>query len=1215
MTSFANSPPRHQYPDPKDVDPLLFDLFGQVAFGDLEADPFQLQLQELQLPPIVSQRWSQFTNTCHQAALKAGDGIPGEVIRQHPVVQDPETQRMWEELVQVPTIDTWRTLLDGSHPSQSQRSQKSAATAAVSGSSKQALPGSGPSTSSRPRAQAFKGTGTEVPSQTDLDEFFVRSAPGRATRNRSLPSRYSGYDTSDNETRAAPKKQAAQTKKGKRKASEPLPPPAQKKPKKKVSMSSLERREQTAAMRGRAPESPASEESAQTPKKRNVVEEDEDDFDDFEDDEDDAYVSPVPRRVTQSKRPPARTSTKGRKSRQDEDLDAVDVDDISDVEEVEDEDGVKPAKGIGSKGSKYIQYFIPKLPIEHEWKYVRRSGTKTKIKITVQYFDCHFCNKPVRVIHDRPSALALHFNEGVKGSLCKHKYDPKDKTLRGTFGPWVPIIKPKPTGGNASTAAPSVIGGNNSVVGWIDGARRRNLKEQIAIIRRLTIIWLISDSLPFTTLRSPKFIDLMKAVNPDTLDAFKSARQVGRDITRFSSALLDQALHTLRQHSFGIQVDEWTTPGMQHAFQATVVSFIADDWTFKSFCIDFQVLRGRHSGATFSGMLVDLLVEHNLLDQWNGSLTSDSASSNVRMAALLEERMEEDHPDVAFDARRDHVRCFAHHLNLVVQSLFIALGVPKAASKRKIISSDGTGLSDPGPDLEDPKRLAKLVAPLESDAEDEEDDESWDDFDDDDDDPGADDDNEDLKNKAARNARTSNAAASGVGPGEEDLPEFFVEGDAERVEADALADDLDLNAVLETIPELDEEVEEEMPASTSGTQGPVTSGANSTSQPTATESQESTSTVDPTTPTSAQPITPPFFSPLLKVSEIVTIARSSPERRRLFLRAAQQAYINAKNEKKAKAVRLPPAYNKTRWNSRFFQLRVALRFAKALTFVVRSDLLEEKPTFGARLDIKADEIALLRRTTNILGYFLVLTKEVEARAPTAADILRLHGDLKYALEVEIAAAKRIPGPAGAFFASALQAAADKLRPYRENAIKCRPLLLAALFDPKHRLSAIKRDYPDKVEAAKKALNEEVAKVVGSSEAPKMPTTPKSRSVTVAMYSRSPAVEEAVEQDEVTAYLGNRFPMRDHESVLGWWKDNEVNFPILAKVARRALASSGSTAEVERVFSAAGRFCTVRRRRLTPDSLRRLVVAQQLLNAGFDPVGSSPIPATPLITPA
>ncbi|CAD6963187.1 unnamed protein product [Tilletia controversa] len=327
------------------------------------------------------------------------------------------------------------------------------------------------------------------------------------------------------------------------------------------------------------------------------------------------------------------------------------------------------------------------------------------------------------------------------------------------------------------------------------------------------------------------------------------------------------------------------------------------------------------------------------------------------------------------------------------------------------------------------------------------------------------------------------------------------------------------------------------------------------------------------------------------------------------------AHLYAANEKKAKAVRLPPSYNKTRWNSRFLQLRVALRFAKALTGVVRLDQLEDKPVYGAHLDLKSDEITLLRRTTKILGWFLVLTKEVEARRPTAVDVLRLHGDLKYALQLEIAAAKKVGGTAGKFFASALQAAADKVRPYREKASQSRPLLLAAIMDPKHRLEVLKRDFPDRVEDAKAALNEEVAKVVGSSEAPKMPTTPKNRSTQIALYSRSPvAVEESAEQDEVTAYMANRFAMRDNETVLGWWKDNEVNFPILAKVARKVLATSGSTAEVERVFSAAGRFCTVRRRRLTPESLRQLVVSQQLLNAGYVPDGAD-VPPTPLVTPA
>ncbi|CAD6963185.1 unnamed protein product, partial [Tilletia controversa] len=424
-----------------------------------------------------------------------------------------------------------------------------------------------------------------------------------------------------------------------------------------------------------------------------------------------------------------RTVKRKRSHSIDVDVDVDDiVDDTSGTEEGATGASPKPAKGAGSKGSKYIKFFKPQ-PITFEYMSARNRPHK-RVKVQVQRFKCLFCTKGVRVVNNRVSPLALHFNDAVPSSCCKRTLNPHEKSLRGTFGPYQAPPPFKGDGNMASTWAPSVA--DASVAGWIANGRRRNVKEQIAVIRRLAIIWLIVDSQPFTTLRSTAFLNVIRAINPEVEDAFRSPRTVGRDIALVSDAIRRHALSELRRHSFGIQVDEWTSPGMQHAFQATVVSFVDDDWTYKSFCIDFQVLRGRHSGATFSGLLVDLLVDEGLLQNWNKTITSDTASANTRMATCLQQRLEEEQLDVDFDPSRDHIRCFAHHLSLVVQALYSALGVPKTKRRSKIISSDEASIPDPGPNLDDPRRRAKLIAPLNSDSEN--DDISSDDFDEDDED-------------------------------------------------------------------------------------------------------------------------------------------------------------------------------------------------------------------------------------------------------------------------------------------------------------------------------------------------------------------------------------------------------------------------------------------------------------------------------------------------
>jgi hypothetical protein len=62
---------------------------------------------------------------------------------------------------------------------------------------------------------------------------------------------------------------------------------------------------------------------------------------------------------------------------------------------------------------------------------------------------------------------------------------------------------------------------------------------------------------------------------------------------------------------------------------------------------------------------------------------------------------------------------------------------------------------------------------------------------------------------------------------------------------------------------------------------------------------------------------------------------------------------------------------------------------------------------------------------------------------------------------------------------------------------------------------------------------------------------------------------------------------DSRSTLGFWKDNSADLPILSKVARRVLAISGTSCDVERLFSRAGLICTALRNRLAPKTIQCL----------------------------
>lgn len=67
--------------------------------------------------------------------------------------------------------------------------------------------------------------------------------------------------------------------------------------------------------------------------------------------------------------------------------------------------------------------------------------------------------------------------------------------------------------------------------------------------------------------------------------------------------------------------------------------------------------------------------------------------------------------------------------------------------------------------------------------------------------------------------------------------------------------------------------------------------------------------------------------------------------------------------------------------------------------------------------------------------------------------------------------------------------------------------------------------------------------------------------------------------EVENYLNCELSSND-ETILEWWRDNEIFFPQLAIIAKQMLAIPASSVSSERVFSLAGNILSKKRSRLT-----------------------------------
>ncbi|CAD6888952.1 unnamed protein product [Tilletia caries] len=117
-----------------------------------------------------------------------------------------------------------------------------------------------------------------------------------------------------------------------------------------------------------------------------------------------------------------------------------------------------------------------------------------------------------------------------------------------------------------------------------------------------------------------------------------SGATIRRDLAVFHGNLeLDmkkrlQGIDTL----FSVQHDAWTTKGFQYSFVAMLATYVDRYWEFSETLLSFDVLKEKHTGATFSGHLARTLLANDLGDKWAGSVTSDSTGTNHRMMDVLD---------------------------------------------------------------------------------------------------------------------------------------------------------------------------------------------------------------------------------------------------------------------------------------------------------------------------------------------------------------------------------------------------------------------------------------------------------------------------------------------------------------------------------------------------------------------------------------------------
>jgi hypothetical protein len=117
-----------------------------------------------------------------------------------------------------------------------------------------------------------------------------------------------------------------------------------------------------------------------------------------------------------------------------------------------------------------------------------------------------------------------------------------------------------------------------------------------------------------------------------------------------------------------LTTDLWTS-SKERPYIAITAHFVNQNYEQKCLLIDFSNIQYPHTGSQIKNSLEDAINRYELYDKL-ASITTDNAPNNGVALDLLELSKTEHFPNFY---NSFHIRCFAHVINLVVQSGILEL--------------------------------------------------------------------------------------------------------------------------------------------------------------------------------------------------------------------------------------------------------------------------------------------------------------------------------------------------------------------------------------------------------------------------------------------------------------------------------------------------------------------------------------------------------------
>ncbi|KAL9563934.1 hypothetical protein ACKAV7_011969 [Fusarium commune] len=153
--------------------------------------------------------------------------------------------------------------------------------------------------------------------------------------------------------------------------------------------------------------------------------------------------------------------------------------------------------------------------------------------------------------------------------------------------------------------------------------------------QRLLIRWVACDNVPFNTLESPYFRELMEYAN---------------------SAIIESG--SLPTHN---TMREWITSRKYTSLLGLTVHFLDDEGKFRTFLLGLPQIEGHHCGENLAGRVSEIIYEYGFEGRVGYFVTDNAESNDTCLKELATE--------LGFNKQHHRLRCCGHIINLVARSI------------------------------------------------------------------------------------------------------------------------------------------------------------------------------------------------------------------------------------------------------------------------------------------------------------------------------------------------------------------------------------------------------------------------------------------------------------------------------------------------------------------------------------------------------------------